>query len=126
VDPIHVNTLSILGEGHAEPFRAGRVLFAARSLDLVGVVDLAAGQVVWSWGEDVLDWPHEPTLLDSGNILVFDNGAHRGHSRILEVDPGDGAIVWQFEGDPPSSFFSRIMGGAQPLPNGNVLVTESV
>ena len=40
------------------------------------------------WGGDELDWPHMPTMLENGNIMVFDNGSHRGWSRVIEVEPG--------------------------------------
>jgi len=38
-------------------------------------------------------------------------------------DPVERRIVWEYRGDPPSSFYSRRMGGCQALANGNVLVT---
>jgi len=35
---------------------------------------------------------HAPTLLDNGNILIFDNGVHRlndsvPYSRVIEINP---------------------------------------
>ena len=57
------------------------------------------------------------------HILVFDNGRSRGWSRVVEVDPETKKIVWQYRA---KDFFSRLRGGAQRLPNGNTLVTESV
>lgn len=126
LDPLHMNTLSILREDLDEHFREGRVLFASRSLNLIGVADVEKEEVVWSWGAEELDWPHQPVLTSSGNVLVFDNGTHRGYSRIVEVEPPSGEIVWEYRGDPPESFFSETMGGIQALANGNILVTESI
>ena len=69
--------------------------------------------------------------LDDGNVLVFDNGARpldapaRSFSRVVEMSPRDGSIVWQYPKVPSPDFFSPTRGGAQPLPNGNVLITES-
>jgi hypothetical protein len=125
VDPVHVNTLAIVRKDHGGELRSGRVLFAARNLDLIGLLDLDSSRMVWSWGPGELDWPHQPVLTPQGTILVFDNGAHRGWSRIIEVDPARGEIVWEFRGRPPESFFSRTMGGIQLLANGNLLVSES-
>ncbi len=51
---------------------------------------------------------------------MFDNG--RETSRVLEIDPARGEIVWDYS---PGNFFSKIRGGSQKLPNGNVLVTDS-
>lgn len=35
-------------------------------------------------------------VLDDGNVLVFDNGFSRNRSRVLEVDPGEKTIVWEY------------------------------
>jgi len=130
-DVFHPNTLELVAWPHA-PGRGRRALLSLRELDRVAVIDLDEQRLLWEWGADELLGPHDPWLLPSGNVLVFDNGARptalgrwRGHSRLVEVDPRTGAIVWQYRGDPPGSFFSPSRGGAQPLPNGNLLVTES-
>ncbi|MGH9463776.1 MAG: arylsulfotransferase family protein [Vicinamibacteria bacterium] len=125
VDVFHVNTLAIIDRTYNDFFQKGFVLFASRSLNLVGVVDVEKEALVWSWGENYLDWPHQPVLLKSGNLLIFDNGSHRDYSRIIELDPLEGEMVWEYKADPPDAFFSIMMGGVQALPNGNILVTES-
>ena len=126
VDVFHTNTLAIIPRTFSDTFRKGFVLVSARNLNLIGVIDLERETLVWSWGKGELDWPHQPPLLASGNLLIFDNGFHRGYSRVIEIDPSSGSIVWEFKGNPPKSFRSRTMGGVQGLPNGNVLVTESL
>lgn len=125
LDVLHVNTLAILRENHGWPFVKGSVLFAARNLDLIGLLDVDRGAVVWTGGAGALDWPHQPTMLRSGNVLVFDNGTHRGFSRVVELDRAKGQVVWTYRARAPEVFFSRIMGGTQALGNGNVLITES-
>ena len=70
---------------------------------------------------------HHPTYLDSGCILLFDNGAHRrgvNHSRVIEVDPKTNAVTWEYRGDPRISFYSYNISGAERLPNGNTLISE--
>jgi hypothetical protein len=126
VDAFHANTLAIVRSTYNEIFRKGFVLICVRSLDLIGVVDIEHEKLVWSWGPGVLDWPHQPVLEKNGNVLIFDNGANRKYSRIVELAPQTGEIVWEYRGEPPGSFFSIIMGGVQPLPNGNLLITESI
>jgi hypothetical protein len=64
-------------------------------------------------------------MLSSGNILIFDNGAQRGYTRVLELEPASRTIAWEYRGTPPESFFSRWQGNAQRLDNGNTLITES-
>ena len=66
-----------------------------------------------------------PTLLANGNILIFDNGYARGFSRVIELDPTSLEVVWSYQGEPPSEFFSDRRGSAQRLPNGNTLICES-
>ncbi|HOO76784.1 MAG TPA: arylsulfotransferase family protein [bacterium] len=108
-----------------ERFRAGNWLICLRNVNLVLAVDPRTGKIVWEWGADVLDWPHMPRMLENGRILVFDNGYHRGFSRILEIDPVSGRTVWSYLADPPQAFSSPTRGSCQRLPNGNTLICES-
>src|SRR5215470_18262654 len=73
---------------------------------------------------------HAPTLLDNGNILIFDNGVHRlddplPFSRVIEINPTTNEIEWNYQDRPVSNFFSPRMGNAQRLPNGNTLINEA-
>jgi hypothetical protein len=102
------------------------VLVSLRNLNLIAAFDLATDTIVWTWGTDELQRQHEATFLANGNVLVFDNGEReRGYSRVIEVDPRSGEIVWQYVAPDPKSFFSYRRGTAQGLPNGNVLVCSS-
>jgi len=124
-DVIHANTLEVLEKG--TPFgKPGQVLVAARYLDLVALLDLRRKKVVWSWGPGELEWPHHPTVLDNGNLLIFDNGSRRKWSRVIELDPRKGEVVWSYRaGKGADPFFSDTRGSAQALPGGTVLITES-
>jgi len=123
-DIMHHNTVSVIRHAVAGVCRPGQVLVSARNMDRIGILDLALGELVWSWGPGVLSQQHKPLQLDDGTILVYDNGRARGASRILAVEPGSDAVVWQYDASPPESFFSAIGGGAQRLANGNTLITE--
>ncbi|MCD6507204.1 aryl-sulfate sulfotransferase [Candidatus Poribacteria bacterium] len=105
-------------------FRKGNILFSYRSLDIIGVIDRDTGRIVWAWGTGELDGQHKPTMLPNGHILIFDNGTRRGWSRIIELDPIEERIVWQYKATPPESFFSAYISGAQLLPNGNIFICE--
>lgn len=128
-DYYHVNSVQVLPDtelGRRDPrFRKGNWLVCLRNVDLMVVLDAQDRSVTWSWGPGELELPHMPRMLDTGRILVFDNGSHRRYSRVLEIDPETEQIVWQYQGDPPDSFFSKWRGGAQRLPNGNTLITET-
>ena len=106
-------------------FRKGHILVSWRNIDTIGVLDPDTEEFAWKWGPGELEHPHHPSLLENGNLLIFDNGKFRGSSRVIELDPVTEEIVWQYEADPPESFFSRSRGAAQRLPNGNTLITES-
>jgi len=88
-------------------------------------------------------------LPGEGNILIFDNGggagygapnpgsptgtfnAKRDYSRVLEFDPKNLEIIWQYTPEEAGcnipmnpNFYSRLISSAQRLPNGNTLITE--
>lgn len=123
-DVYHPNGIRVLDRevGAGKP---GHLLVCLRDLNLVAIVDPDREAVVWRWGTRELDLPHHPTVLGNGNILVFDNGFVRKWSRVIEIDPATGQIVWEYRGEPRESFFSDVRGSSQALPNGNVLITES-
>ncbi len=128
-DWAHTNTVEVLPAGpaaDADPrFAEGNVLFSMCNMDTIGVIEPATGEVVWAWGPGIVQKQHMPTMLDNGNLLIFDNGSERGWSRILELDPVADEVVWSYVAEPQESFFSDIRGGNQRLPNGNTLITDS-
>ena len=130
----HVNTVEVLPEGPAAKadarFRAGNLLICGRHIDTIWVIDRKTDKVVWAWGPGELLGPHMPTMLPNGHILVYDNGHNasvtiRGYTRVLELDPLAGKIVWQYVAKPPKSFYSPARGSNERLPNGNTLIAES-
>jgi len=129
VDLIHANTIEWMQQEslfERDPLYApGNVLVTLRHQNLVAVIEWATDRIVWSWGQDDLLGPHEGTVLPNGNILVFDNGQERGWSRVIEVDPMRDEIVWEYTAPNPTDFFTAARGGAQRLPNGNTLITNS-
>lgn len=120
-DVFHPNSIEVLDRAVAGA-GPGAVLLCLRELDLIAIVDPERQEVIWEWGPGQLDAPHNPSLLPNGNILVFDNGRARGWSRVVEVDPSTNQIVWEYRAP---GFWSKLRGGAQRLPNGNTLITES-
>lgn len=90
------------------------------------MLDWARGELLWQWGKGVLSGPHDASPLPNGHILVFDNGMQHQRSRILEIDPGSGRIVWQYPDDQPEAhFYTEARGSAQRLANGNTLIGDS-
>jgi arylsulfotransferase ASST len=127
-DIFHTNTLEVLDgrfAGLHPAFRKGNLLISVFMLNTVAVLDPDRRTVVWAkaggWRHQ-----HQPTFLDNGHLLVFDNtGASRERSRVIEMEPVSGRIIWQYGGTPEVDLFSRTLGSSQRLPNGNTLITES-
>lgn len=69
---------------------------------------------------------HAPELLPNGNMLLHDNGQFRTGTRALELAfddlerPTSADVVWQWY----APQYSQIVGDADRLQNGNVLVTS--
>ena len=111
------------------PLPGDRVMVSFRSISTVGIIDKATGDFEWKLGGDVLAQQHDPSMLDNGNVLIFDNGTHRRdnaftYSRVIEVDPSTNEIVWEYQDRPSLNFHSNIISGARRLPNGNTIITE--
>jgi hypothetical protein len=99
---------------------AGDVVFSARNCDRVAAIDGATGKLRFKF--DKVRGQHNPTWLPNGNVQIFDNG--QDASKVIEVDPSSGEIVWTYRGAPSQQFFSGHISGASRLPSGNVLVCE--
>jgi hypothetical protein len=124
----HANTVTILPDSELgrrdRRFRKGNVLTCFRNVNQIAVLDRDTWNILWVWGEGVLEEPHHPTLTGEGTILIFDNGVQREYSKIIEIDPVSLETVWEYAGDPPQEFYSPTKGSAQRLPNGNTLVCD--
>lgn len=129
-DPLHTNSVEYIDAAKARNFpeaRAGDVLLSFRDLSTIAVLSLDRGEIVWATRGPWL-WQHDASLLPNGHITLFDNlgGFQNDNSaRVLEVDPATSEVVWSYAGDAAHPVHSPLRSSAQPLPNGNILVTES-
>lgn len=89
------------------------------------IINWDARQVVWAWGPGEILGPHDATMLESGNILLLDNGRGRGWSRVIELDPLTRHIVWEYQASTPTDLYTATRGSSQRLGNGNTLITNS-
>jgi len=128
-DYYHANTIELLPGTELgrkdKRFQEGNYMICLRNADLILILDKDTKEIVWNWGVGVLDWPHMPTMLNNGNILIFDNGYHGSYSRVLELNPVDKQIEWIYKANPPETFHSPLRGSNQRLPNGNTFICES-
>lgn len=107
----------------------GDILTTFRRTNTIAIIDKGTGDIKWRWGVGELAHPHDPTMLDNGNILVFDNGIHRNlahpnYSRVLEINPATGKIEWEYKTNPRHHFYGSQVSGCQRLPNDNTLICE--
>ncbi len=129
-DLLHANTIEVFRQevrlGSRVIFEQDQVLVCLRDLNLVAVVDLQQQALVWWWGIQELDLPHDPSLTPSKTLLVFDNRVDDEASRVVEVDLQTKKILWQYPAQPSKAkFFSETKGNAQRLPNGNTLIASA-
>jgi len=124
-DIFHNNTVEIINRDIEGLCKKGDLLFSARELNLIGIINIKKENIIWKWGQGNLIKQHHPTLLENGNILIFDNGCGRKYSRIIEIEPFTKKNIWEYKSNPPKEFFSNLRGWVQRLPNGNTLITES-
>lgn len=128
-DPLHSNSLRWLSDealAAKDPIYAlGNIIVCFRYQNSVAIFDWDKQEVVWTWGQEDIIQPHDAVILDSGNILIFDNGVKRGWSRVVELDPLNREIVWEYKAPKPRSFYTGARGANQRLPNGNTLISES-
>lgn len=130
-DHTHPNSLYVFDDGD--------VLVSIRHYDCILRIDRPSGDIVWTLGgpncaqndfeiigdpHDGFSHQHDATVLDNGNILLFDNGNLRDDpvSRVVEYAIDEEAmtaeLVWSYD----DGRYTPIMGSAQRLDNGNTLI----
>jgi hypothetical protein len=55
----------------------GDILASYRPTSTVIRISRQTGKILWKLGPPTVAGQHAPTLLENGNILIFDNGPHR-------------------------------------------------
>jgi hypothetical protein len=116
------------GNGLAE-LPNGDIVVSFRTISTVIIIERKTGTIIWKLGAPPLCGQHAPTPLPNGNLLIFDNGPHRldhsmPFSRVIEVEPANTKIIWEYREKRESDFFSPRISNAQRLPNGNTMICE--
>jgi hypothetical protein len=126
-DVLHMNFVQVLRRDLAPKFpsfKAGQILFSARDIDTIGVLDPKTGAVVWA-AQGPWRHQHDAQFLENGRLMLFDNLGSPAGSRVLEYDPRTQALPWSYPGRVGTPFLSRERGMSQRLPNGNTLIVNS-
>ncbi len=128
------------GLNSVEELADGRIISTSYNMSMIYIWNRKERKVDWRYGNKPgkqISFPHDPTELENGNILVFDNGRYYvanpdgssavfppDFSRILEIDPKTEETVWEYRADNPVDFYSTYISSAQRLHNGNTLIDE--
>jgi len=107
----------------------GNIMVSFRAISTVVMINRQTEDIYWKLGAPPLAGQHAPYILANGHLLLFDNGPRRldatlPFSRVLEIDVATKKIVWKYQDNPVSNFFSPRISNAQRLPNGNTLINE--
>ncbi len=133
-DPTHLNNVEPLPRAMAAAFpqfAPGDLLISLRNMNTIAVLDPTTRKIKWAMSGRFVQ-QHDPDFLPNGNIMLFDNlgglngDAACGRSRILELAPTTGKIVWQYRGCDGAAFDSERRGTQEVLENGNVLIAELI
>ncbi len=125
MEVFHTNTLVWLDGTQANrlaAFKRGNLLICPRDIDILAVLDMETRKVDWV-ATGMWHLAHEPVLLDTGNILLFDNLYKEDQSRVIEFDPVSQDVVWAYGMEEDEKFFTRVVGFVRRLSNGNTLIT---
>jgi hypothetical protein len=131
LDYIHMNSIAMDYDGH--------LLISSRHLSECTKINRQTGEIIWRLGgkNNQFDFINDPDLISSqhdfrpvpdkpGHYTLFDNGTQKDpkYSRAVEFKLDTVNMlaekVWEYRHIPDR--YSRIMGNAQRLPNGNTLI----
>ncbi len=127
-DIFHTNTLEVLDgklAGKSPLFKKGNLLISLFTIDTIAIIDHTSEEIIWALGSGMWKRQHQPTLLENGNILIFDNWYTENSSKVIEFNPFTQEISWEYGGNDKNKFYSQFCGSNQRLPNGNTLITET-
>jgi arylsulfotransferase ASST len=137
-DTLHLNDVETFPTSTAPGvFSPGDVMISLRNINTILVFDPSSRHIKFMSAGAVLR-QHDPDFVDGNTISVFDNNnlavwgpettPHpAGHnSRIVRISATTNRIDVLYSGTREQPFFSDIMGTQQLLPNGNLLLTESI
>jgi hypothetical protein len=130
-DTLHLNDVEIF-PSHLQPgvFEAGDVMISLRNISAVMVFNPETLHIKYlSIGKVVRQ--HDPDFVDGERISMLDNNnvepeSQSPQSRIVVASATHDQIQAIYSGSSEQPFYTAIMGRHQWLPNGNLLITESM
>ncbi len=122
----------------------GNIIISVRNLDEIAKINKSSGSLMWRLGGSKcknnqfqiindtengftgFSHQHSISILENGNILLFDNGNMKDpqYSRAVEYEINQSSKklnkVWEYKEN--TSIFAEVMGSVQRLANGNTLI----
>jgi outer membrane protein assembly factor BamB len=128
IDWTHSNAIEIDTDGN--------ILLSTRNFDEVTKINRTTGDIIWQLGGERNQFTfindtrgfsrqHSVRRLSNGNLILFDNGHYLipEYSSVVEYEIDEtnftATLVRRYTRN--ESVFSRLRGGVQELPNGNIL-----
>lgn len=128
LDPLHANSIQMIGAGLARraPWaEAGDWLLSLRNLNAVVSLDPESKRIEWALAGAFVR-QHDADLQPDGSLLLFDNRSlSEGRARVVRLDPVTQRRLWSFSGTPGRAMRSLRTSNQQALPNGNILIVEA-
>jgi arylsulfotransferase ASST len=136
-DTLHLNDVEIFPSSLTPGvFEAGDVMISLRNINTILVFDPSTLRIKFMTVGHVLR-QHDPDFVDGNTISVFDDNnladwtdgkpdPAGNYSRIIAISAKDESVTVRYQGTKDHPFFTDVLGDHQRLPNGNVLITESM
>ena len=103
-------------------YKDGTILVSSRTQNKLYLIDKESKQISATLSANgTLSGQHDATLLENGNVLVFNNDAGNNKSEVIEITRSD-EPVWQYSND----FYSDHISGAYRLESGNTIICSGL
>ena len=106
----------------------GDIVVSWRHNNMIGIIEKRSGDFKWLESKRQFGNQHDAQVLENGNMMIFANNAPMpgpgAKSRVWEFNYETGETAWEYIGDPPYTFCSSFISGAQRLDSGNTLICE--
>lgn len=129
-DMLHPNSIEIIPAGLEQeyPFmKEGHLLLSFRNNGLLAILNPDTAKMTYAvygpWRAQ-----HDPRFWEDGSVIMYDNEGWLGEggaSRVIQFDLQSMFIFWQYTGSKDKPLYSPFNSSVDPLPNGNILITES-
>ncbi len=131
----HMNAIQVIPENESEEkdsiFRKGNILLSFcnnnKFLDsFVAIVDPIQYKILWYYVPKGKNPIHTPVMMPNGHILVYLNSYKGNSSSIIEINPINKEIVWEYTETFSKAWSCGSYGSCQRLPNGNTLISNNL